>query len=162
MDLLPLIPDNITEVLTKIIRFTELRETVLQRNIKQAATSGYVPRDLPVAEFADILDEAVREHLNCGCLVFRDTTCVAFYKDGRMTVQPVTDESAGELLHTDPDQYLQLQGDKLRENALNRRVSQQLLKHSCTATTRLRQTQRRTTGAHRGAPEMSLRTDMND
>lgn len=163
MNLLALIPDNITEVLTKVIRFTELREVVLHRNIEQATRSDYVPSDLPVTEFAAILNEAVAEHLRCGRLLFRDTTNVSFRPDGRMHVQPVIDEHARALLQTDPGRYFQLQGKKLRENSLNRRVSEQLLKHTGSAIAGWQEPQREAAKTtHDGAPEMSSQAHSNE
>jgi hypothetical protein len=162
MDLLSFIPDNITEVLVKIIRFTELREAVLRCNIKHGATFGYMPTDLPVTEFAQILNEAVSEHLRCGRLLFRDTANVVFCQDGQMSIRPVVDQAANELLQANPDAYLGLQRTKLLENSLNRKVSQQLLKHSCSAIMALCEPARKAAAACDGAPEMSSRANTKD
>jgi hypothetical protein len=130
MDLLPFVPDNISEVLIRIIRFTNLRQDLLQQNITAVDTPGYVPHDLPVCEFAEALGEAVAEHLQNHRLLFRDGAQVRFGTDGRMDILPIVDEPAAALLREDPDAYLALQATRLRENGLNRTVAQELLRRT--------------------------------
>jgi flagellar basal body rod protein FlgB len=127
MDLLPLIPDNITEVLVKIVQFTELRRGTLSGNIRGLHTPGYVPRDLPVAEFAELLHVAIGEHVQHRRLLFRDTTNIKFGGGGSMRVHPLTDEYARTLIQMEPDEYLNLQISRLVENSLNWKAAQGLL-----------------------------------
>jgi len=162
MDLLPLIPDNITEVLTKIIRFSTLRSVVLHRNIKEADTPGYVPTDLPVSEFAEILDEAVVEHLRSSRLLFRDTANITFCENGRMTVQPVADDMARALRQVNPDEYVALQMSKLRENSLNRQVTLQLLKRSGSEITSMHESEWQAAPAANRPTELSSRPNTTD
>lgn len=129
MDLLSLIPDNISEVLIKIIRFTESRRRVLQQNVDRANTPGYVPKDLPVLEFAETLHGAIAEHLQHRRLCFRDTSNVHFGQNATLQVRPVVDESAKALLAKDRNKYLESQMSRLLENALNHRVAEELLRH---------------------------------
>jgi hypothetical protein len=128
MDLLSLIPDNITEVLLKIVRFTELRRRILQRNIHHVGREDFVPQDMPVREFADLLDHAVAEHLRNDRLLFRDTRSIRFGAHGEMRVRPHEDVQARALLARDPDAYMEMQVNKLLENALNRKVAEELLR----------------------------------
>ncbi len=133
MDLVPLIPDNITEVLAKIVQFTELRRGILNGNVRAIHARGYVPRDLPVVEFADLLNVAVSEHLQHHRLLFRDTENITFGDGGTMRIHPIADEYAGHLLETDRDAYLNLQISRLFENSLNWQVARELMqRHSGT------------------------------
>ena len=47
--------DNITEVLTRIVEFTDRRREVLTRNLFDYQSDGFQPKDLPVYEFADCM-----------------------------------------------------------------------------------------------------------
>jgi hypothetical protein len=133
MDLVSFIPDNITEVLAKIVQFTELRRGILNGNVRGIRTHGYIPRDLPVAEFADLLNVAISEHMQHHRLLFRDTQNIIFGDRGTMRVRPIADEHAGALLQTNPDGYLNLQTARLWENALNCQVARGLMqRHSGT------------------------------
>ena len=125
------ISDNISEVLVKIIQFTELRRRVLHRNLRHVDTPRFVPQDVPVREFADLLNEALAEHLQNQRLLFRDTTSIQFGSRNAMQIHPQTDAYAQALLETNRDEYLELQVNKLMENALNRRVAQELLRQKC-------------------------------
>jgi len=133
MDLLSFIPDNITEVLAKIVLFTELRRGILNGNVRGIHTRGYMPRDLPVLEFANLLNVAVSEHLQHHRLLFRDTTNITFGDGGTMRIHPIADEHAGALLQTNPEEYLNLQTSRLEENSLNWLVARELMqRHSGT------------------------------
>lgn len=134
MDLQPFIPDNITEVLAKIVQFTELRRGILNGNVRGLQARGYMPRDLPVAEFADVLNGAITEHVQNRRLLFRDTDNITFGDGGTMRIHPVADKHAQALLETNPDAYLNLQTSRLFENSLNGRVARELMeRHSGTA-----------------------------
>lgn len=133
MDLLPLIPDNITEVLVKIVQFTELRRGTLNGNIRGLHTPGYAPRDLPVLEFAELLHVAIGEHLQHHRLLFRDTANIKFGDGGTMRVHQIADDHARTLLERSEEEYLNLQINRLLENSLNWSVAQELLqRHSGT------------------------------
>jgi len=131
MELLPSIPDNISDVLVRIVRFTELRRGILRSNIRNVNTAEFVPQDLPVREFAEMLDAAIAEHLQNRRLLFRDTANIRFGPGGQMRVRPIGDASAHALLRTNPDEYMELQGNKLAENTLNRRVAEELFRQKC-------------------------------
>ena len=133
------IADNISDVLVKIIHFTQLRRRVLHENLGKADEAGFMPQDMPVREFAEALNGAVAEHLQHHRLLFRDTPNVKFGPNNTMEVWPVPDSQAHALLQTNRDEYTELQISKLLENCLNRRVAQELLRQKC--------------GAHIGLPE---------
>ena len=127
------IADNISDVLVKIICFTQLRRCVLHENLGKADKPGFIPQDMPVREFADALNRAVAEHLQHHRLLFRDTPNVKFGPNNTMQVWPVADPQAHALLGTNRDEYTELQISKLLENCLNRRVAQELLRQKCGA-----------------------------
>ena len=132
-----LITDNITELLVKIIRFTETRQKVLTSNINDMRKADFEPRDLDVNEFSDLLDYAIEEHTRNRRLVLCDTENIKFGSEGSFEVRPVFDKYAQELLDKNPDEYLALQINKLLENALNQKVAETLLKQKEGITFRL-------------------------
>ncbi len=123
-----LITDNITEVLVKIIEFTQNRQKVLIRNINNTHSGGFVPADLEVEQFAYLLGSAVEYHLRTGRLVLRDSMNIKFGAEGRFEAKPVADEGARRLREENPDEYLQMQIDKLLENSLNQKAAAELLR----------------------------------
>lgn len=131
MDLLSFIPDNIAEILVEIMRFADLRRHILHRNIHRIDEPGFVPQDMPVREFAEVLNDAVAEHVRSNRLLFRDTTHITFGANSSMRIRPVADTHARDLLHKCRDEYMELQVNKLLENALNRKVAMELLRQKC-------------------------------
>ncbi len=123
-----LIMDNITELLVKIIRFTKALQKTLTNNINNMHNAGFVPRDLPVNEFSQLLDYAIDEHTQNHRLVFYDTENIKFGKRGNFKVRTMIDKYAKKLLDKNPDKYLALQINKLLENALNQKVAENLIK----------------------------------
>lgn len=128
MNLTSLITDNVTELLVKIIEFTQTRQKVLTRNINNIDEPGFLPRDLLVDEFSDLLHDAIDEHIRSRRLVLRDTENIKFGVSGRFEVRPVVDRYAVELLEGDRDEYIELQINKLVENSLNQRIAAELLR----------------------------------
>ena len=131
MEFSSLIADNLSELLMKIIQFTERRRDVLYENIHNTRTAGFVPRDMPVMEFVQTLNGAIAEHLQHQRLLFCDSTNIRFGKNNVMDIVPVPDGPAQALLETDRDQYMELQVGKLLENSLNRKVAKELLRLKC-------------------------------
>ncbi len=127
MSLTSLITDNITELLVKIIEFTNSRQKILTRNIKDVHSFGFVPKDLAVDEFSDSMDQAVDEHIANRRLVLCDTENIKFGVSGGFEAKPVVDKYAKELLEEDRDEYIEMQISKLLENSLNQRVAAELL-----------------------------------
>ena len=131
MDLLSLIPDNISEVLVRIIQFTDLRRRVLQRNMCDVDSPGFLSQDVPVREFAELLNGAIAEHLRSRRLLFRDTPNIKFGAHNSMQIRPIPDTSAQAALQRNRGAYIELQVNKLLENALNRRVAEELFRQKC-------------------------------
>jgi hypothetical protein len=125
------IPDNLSELLVKIVRFTERRRDVLYENIHNTRTPGFTPRDMPVPEFVHILNGAIAEHLQRQRLLFCDSENIRFGENSVMDITPVPDHPAKTLLQTDRDEYVELQVGKLLENSLNRKVAKELLRLKC-------------------------------
>ena len=120
--------DNITEVLTRIVEFTDRRRDVLTRNLFDYQTAGFQPKDLPVCEFAECMTEAVSEHIRSKRLLLCDRDNVSFGEAGSFEVDPIVDSKAKKLLKTNTKDYLQMQIHKLSENLMNNRIAVELLK----------------------------------
>ncbi|MBN2137035.1 MAG: hypothetical protein JW720_04460 [Sedimentisphaerales bacterium] len=120
--------DNISELLEMIVEFTEKRQKVLTRNINCVHDPGFVPRDLALDEFADLLNTAIEEHLCHHRLVLCDTDNITFEIGGGFNVKAIVDIGAIELLEKCRDDYIEGQVNKLLENALNQRVAAELLR----------------------------------
>ena len=129
MNLQSLVTDNISELLVKIIEFTENRQIVLTRNINCMRHSGFMPMDLAVDEFSDLLNIAIAEHMCNQRLVLCDTENIKFGPDGSLEVKAVVDKCSFKLLEECQDQYVERQIKKLLENALNQRVAAELLRN---------------------------------
>lgn len=121
--------DNINEVLAKIIVFTELRRKVLAENIMNVETREYVPKDLDVDGFADLMAHAVSEHMRSKRLLLCDSDTIKFGKGGSFEAIPVTDRQGQLLLESDKQAYLNRQIDKLSENVFNSRLAAELMFH---------------------------------
>jgi flagellar basal body rod protein FlgB len=128
MNLPTMTTDNITEVLLKIIDFTQSRQKVLIQNINAMQTCGFAPRDLPVDEFSRLIAQALAEHACNNRLVLRDGENVKFGANGGFEVMPVIDEEAQMLFEQNRDEYLRRQIIKMLENSLNQRIAVDLLK----------------------------------
>lgn len=120
--------DNVTEILTQIIEFTERRREVLTRNLFDYKNDGFRPYDMPVTEFADCMTEAVTEHVRSRRILVCDREHVRFGQDGCFDAEPVVDGKAENLLSSNPKQYLRLQIHKLSENLMNHKIAVELLK----------------------------------
>jgi flagellar basal body rod protein FlgB len=122
-----IIADNITEVLTKIIEFTNTRQKILTENINNVHNFGFIPKDLPVNEFSDLMDTAISEHVRNQRLILCDSQNITFGQDGFFAAKPVIDDFAKKLLEEDKDEYIELQINKLLENGINQRLAAELL-----------------------------------
>jgi len=128
MNLPSLATDNITELLTKIIEFTHARQKILTQNMNNIHSQGFIPKDLNVDEFSEVLKDAVSEHIRNQRLLLRDTENIKFGEDGRVEIRAIPDKYAKEVLENNPDEYIELQINKLLENSLNQRVAAELLR----------------------------------
>ena len=120
--------DNITEVLTRIVEFTERRRQVLTRNLFDYKNDGFRPHDMPVTEFSSCMTQAVTEYVRSDRLLLCDREHIRFGEGGCFDADPVIDSQAEKLLTSDLKQYLQMQIHKLSENLMNNRVAVELLK----------------------------------
>ena len=127
MDAGPLITDGITELLVNVIEFTNIRQKILNQNINNMHTPGYVPQDLPIDEFSELLDDAIDEYIQSQQFLLCDSPNIKF-DGGGLYVKPVSDGAAASLLEEDRDKYLESQIDKLMENSLNQRLAAGLLR----------------------------------
>lgn len=128
MNLSSLITDNVTELLVKIIEFTQTRQKILTQNINNVHNPSFVPKDLAVDEFSKLLNNAINEHIRNRRLVLCDTESIKFGSNGNFEARPITDKYAKELIEENQDEYLELQINKLFENSLNKKIAAELLK----------------------------------
>jgi flagellar basal body rod protein FlgB len=123
-----LITDNITEILIKIVKFTQTRQKILIQNIINVQNPGFVPKELEVNEFSDVLNNAIDEHVQNQRLVLRDTENIKFGASGSIELKPVIDEHGIKLLEENRDEYIERQINKLWENSLNQKLAAELLR----------------------------------
>jgi flagellar basal body rod protein FlgB len=129
MDLSALVTDNITEILIRIIKFTQTRHRVLIQNIINVRDPEFVPQELEVDEFSSLLSCAVDEHVQHQRLVLRDTENIKFDIGGWLEVKPVVDELSRKLFEENREEYFERQINKLWENSLNQKLAAELLRH---------------------------------
>ena len=123
-----LITDNISEILILLIEFTQARHRILVKNITNVYVPGFVPKELGVDEFSNLLNNAIDEHIRTSRLVLYDTENIKFGIGGSLDATPIDDEYSKTILIDNQDEYLELQINKLWENSLNQRVAAELLK----------------------------------
>jgi hypothetical protein len=129
MKLTSAVTDNVEELLTKIIEFTEAREKVLTENLKNFSMENFVPRDLPVEEFAMAIDIAIGEHVKNDRLAFLDSDNLKFGSHGSFITSLIIDKDAKKLFEKNIDEYLKLQAKKMAENKLNSVLANEMLRH---------------------------------
>ena len=128
MNLMSQITDNISEILIKIVMFTQTRQKILIQNIINIHNPGFVPQELEVDEFSNLLSNAIDEHVRNQRLVLRDTENIKFGVSGSIELNPVIDEHGIKLLKEDREEYIERQMNKLWENSINQKVAAELLK----------------------------------
>jgi flagellar basal body rod protein FlgB len=128
MNLMSLITDNITEILIKIVKFTQTRQKILIQNIINVQNPGFIPRELEVNEFSDVLNTAIDEHVRNQRLVLRDTENIKFGASGSIELKPIVDEHGIKLLERNREAYIERQINKLWENSLNHKLAAELLR----------------------------------
>lgn len=122
------VTNNVAEALLRILEFTQRRQRVLIANINRMHKPNFQPRDLPVAEFSCLMNEAINEHIRAHRLLMRDSANVKFAAGGRFSARPVIDNHARMLLESNRDEYLMFQIDKLLENTVNQKIAAKLLR----------------------------------
>ena len=128
MNLMSLITDNISEILIKIVKFTQTRQKILIQNIINFKNPGFVPKELEVNEFSDVLNNAIDEHVRNRRLVLHDTENIKFGVSGSLELKPIVDEHGIKLLEENRDEYILRQIHKLWENSLNQKLAAELLR----------------------------------
>ena len=129
MKTVPVITDNIAELLMKILEFTSFRHKILADNIKNIDSEGFCPQDLAVEEFSSILNSAITEHCQNNRLLLFDTSSIKFGERGSVSATAEPDLGAKEMLESNHDEYLESQLTKLLENTLNQKIARELLCH---------------------------------
>ena len=119
--------DNISDLLLKVVSFTGARRKIILQNIKNLNRPGFVPKDLPSAEFADSLNTALNEHITRRRLLLCDGKNVSFGQNGGFELKTVIDKKAEAVLKRDKDKYIEMQTGKLVENTLNQKLATVLL-----------------------------------
>ena len=122
------VTDNIDEILVKIIRFTRLWHEILLDNIHNIHRSGFTPKRLDSEGFAELMDNALTEHISHNRLLWSDNQTIRFERGGDFKVEAIIDEQAHKLFEINIEQYLQKQKQQLIENSLNNKVAVELLK----------------------------------
>jgi flagellar basal body rod protein FlgB len=128
MNLSALVRDNISEILIRIIKFTQTRHKILIQNIINARDPEFVPKELEVNEFSRLLSRAVDEHVRNRRLILCDTENIKFDLEGRLEIKPVVDELGQKLFEENREEYLERQLNKLWENSLNQKLAAELLR----------------------------------
>ena len=128
MNLSALVKDNITEILIRIVKFTQTRHKILIQNIINIRDPEFVPKELEVHEFSSLLSGAVDEHIRNQRLVLRDTENIKFDTDNQLEIRPVVDELSKKLFEENREKYIERQINKLWENSLNQRLAAELLR----------------------------------
>ena len=128
MNLSALVTDNISEILIRIVKFTQTRHKILIQNIINIRDPEFVPKELEVNEFSSLMNCAVDEHVQNKRLVLRDTENIKFDNGGRLEIRPVVDEFSKKLFEENREEYLEQQMNKLWENSLNQKLAAELLK----------------------------------
>jgi hypothetical protein len=122
--------DNITELLLKIVEFTQIRQKILIQNVNSTQNPGFMPRDLPVIEFSNLVNLAINEYSANQRLVLCDGENIKFGQAGSFETAVLVDEDAKKLFEEDPDEYLRAQINKMLENTLNQKIALELLKQT--------------------------------
>jgi flagellar basal body rod protein FlgB len=120
--------DNITEILIKIVKFTQIRQKIIIQNIINVQNPGFIPKELEVNEFSDVLNNAIDEHVRNQRLVLHDTKNIKFGASGSIELKPIIDEHGIKLLEQNREQYIERQINKLWENSLNQKLAAELLR----------------------------------
>ena len=128
MNLSALVTDNITEILIRIVKFTQTRHKILIQNIIHIRDPEFVPKELEVNEFSSLLSHAIDEHVRNQRLVLSDTENIKFEAGGQLEVRPIVDELSKKLFKENREEYLERQMDKLWENSLNQKLAAELLR----------------------------------
>ena len=121
--------DNITELLSHIVEFTQRRRAVIMDNIIDCDHEDFTPKDLDVDGFADIMLFAVAQHVQHDRILLKDSDTIRFGSNGFFQSNTVVDHRAKELFKSDRREYIELQVSKFAENTLNSKVAKLLIEN---------------------------------
>lgn len=124
----PQINDNLSDVLSKVLHFTNERHRLLINNLNNVNNPGYTPKDLDAHEFASLMEAALAEHITNGRLAYLDAQNTTFGQDSTLNLTPAVDKKAKNLFQNDSKAYIKLQTEKLAENATNNRIAVELIR----------------------------------
>lgn len=127
MNISQTVTDNVTELLNKIVEFTDQRRMVLTTNILKCNVTGFIPHDLDTEEFATVMSCAFSEYIKSKRLLFCDAENIKFGRGGSFDSIAIVDEEAKTLFEKDINKYLELQMERLSDNLLNNKIARQLL-----------------------------------
>lgn len=119
--------DNVSELLNRVLEFTEQRHAILTSNILDYGEDGFVAQDLDVTGFSDCMATAIYEHLNSKRLLLCDKDNIRFGELGCLESEPIVDDEAMSLLETNRELYFEYEMRKLSENLLSSKVATKLL-----------------------------------
>lgn len=122
--------NNVSDILLKIISFTEKRMEILKQNIISVDREDYVPMDLDTEQFAEIMACAVSEHVNHNRAVFADNENFQFGLQDEIRCRSVVDHRAGKLLRDNTKEYLKYELEKMAENTNNYSTARNLFYRS--------------------------------
>jgi len=107
-------------VLEKAIAFTQLRHGQITNNIANADTPFYTAKDLPVAEFQELLKGAIerRSGSRQGRFELGSSGNVSVDGMGHLSVRPVNASNTGALRHDENDVSIDIEMAKLSANTL--------------------------------------------
>ncbi len=113
----------------KVATFTEARHQVLAHNIANIDTPGYKVRDLPVAEFREMLADAVEKSRKTGGpLRLRSTRHITVEADGRLTFEPIERRDANLLFHDGGNRSVEQEMSEAVKNTVLHRVAVEVMR----------------------------------
>jgi flagellar basal-body rod protein FlgB len=112
-----------------VAQFAEARQAVLADNIANIDTPYYKVRDLPVAEFRQMLGRAIEESAGSGGpLKFESTRHIGVGADGHLEFAAVERDRANLLFHDQGNRSLEQEMSEAVKNALLHRVAVEMLR----------------------------------
>jgi flagellar basal-body rod protein FlgB len=121
--------DRSTGVAQKLATFTEARQTVLAENVANIDTPFYKARDLPLAEFQQMLTQAIEQGGRTGgSLRLRSTRSIEIGPDGRMTFKPAERPRNNILFHDNGNRSIETEMSEMVKNTLLHRIAVEILR----------------------------------
>ncbi len=117
-------------VAQQVAQFAEARHSILADNIANIDTPFYKVRDLPVAEFQEMLGKAIRQARETGGpLRLESTANIEVSRRGdSLELKPVEREDANLLFHDGNNRSIEQEMSELAKNALMHRTAIEILR----------------------------------